>query len=284
MRQAGKTAEAEKKLQLLEGVVEPEEFKELKRVSNQESERKLSAEQMRPVEGVVNDKFLRASSPQEFVGDMRGWLGQQYPLLDGKSVKMVLLENNAQARQLQKTWQNQLQKDHGFSLEDARTRSQVRMNAGGSTFLDTIALTPQTMNRIQSKSLSERIVAAKTIAHEWWHAMRRSQKGFKPFEEGSADVFSEMVMHRRLGAEVELNHAYKDFQQGAEALRGRFGDDWFLASRQAVNQKQYLRQSFEKAGFDKQKIDKVLEAYYDVDSDSDGRRWAEAVQDMLKHR
>jgi hypothetical protein len=124
-------------------------------------------------------------------------------------------------------------------------------------------------------------MAAKTIAHEWWHATRKTEIPFGPFEEGSADVFSEMVMHRRLGAKVELNHAYPGLQKGAKLLRERFGDEWFLASRQAVNQKQYLRQTFEKAGFNKQQIDNVLSDYYKTKNSSDGKLWAEAVEKML---
>jgi hypothetical protein len=248
-----------------------------------ELERLLSKDEMPPIKGVPNDEFLRAKSSQEFIGSMTGWLSEHFPL--PREIKIKIVKGARQTQQVQRTWQNRLEKEHGYSSESAMRLSRVPHNAGGVTYLNDMIILPKTIERIQSNRVSERIAAAKTVAHEWWHAMRKNQfSRFAPFEEGAADVFSEVILHKRLGAKVELNHSYKGLKEGADSLRKYFGDDWFFASRRASDPKQYLRKTFREAGFDKQKIDKVLDDNYNVNSDADGELWAEAVENLIQSK
>jgi hypothetical protein len=132
--------------------------------------------------------------------------------------------------------------------------------------------------------MHERLAAFKTVSHEWWHAMRTDMKNrpFTPFEEGGADLFSESIIRDKTGARSELNHAYGPLKDAAGLLRDRFGEKWFLESRSAPNGKKYLRDTFEKAGLPNDKIDRVLNDYYDVDSDLGCADWCTAVKDLLK--
>jgi hypothetical protein len=151
-------------------------------------------------------------------------------------------------------------------------------------FIDEIAFLPKTFERMQSKVLSDRIAALKTISHEWWHAMKTGQKNrtFAPFEEGGADLFSEMVVRQRTGAKMELTHAYKPFKDAVKLLTDRFGEEWLLKSRSAPNARQYLRETFEQAGFPKDKIEGVLSSYFKVESNTHGEMWLDHVKDLLK--
>jgi hypothetical protein len=107
-------------------------------------------------------------------------------------------------------------------------------------------------------------------------------KRFEPFEEGGADLFSESIIRDKTGATSELNHAYGPLKDAAGLLRDRFGEKWFLESRSAPDGKKYLRDTFEKAGLPNDKIDRVLNDSYDVDSDLGCTDWCTAVRDLLK--
>jgi hypothetical protein len=72
------------------------------------------------------------------------------------------------------------------------------------------------------------------------------------------------------------------FKDAVGLLRDRFGEKWLLNSRSAPDGKKYLRDTFEKAGFPKDKIDKVLSNGYRVRSDVSCGDWCTAVRDMLE--
>jgi hypothetical protein len=234
---------------------------------------------MPPVKGIPNDKILRAKSPQEFVGNVVGYLSEEYPL--PRSYKTKMIETPKQMQRLQQTWQNRLEKK-GLDPKTAQLYSQPEPTAKGITYEGNIALMPETMANIRSHRVEDRLSALKTITHEWWHAMRASRSRFTPFEEGAADLFSEIVIRQKTGAKIELKHSYTPLKQGVELLKNQLGDEWFMASRSAPNAKQYLRETLKKAGYPKEKIDLVLSEDIKVDRASNQEIWLERVQNLLK--
>jgi hypothetical protein len=123
--------------------------------------------------------------------------------------------------------------------------------------------------------MHKRLTPFKTVSHEWWHVMRTDMKNkpFTPFEEGGADLFSESIIRDKTSATSDLDHAYGPLKDAVGLLRDRFGEDWLLNSRSAPDGKKYLRETFEKAGFPKDKIDRVLSNEYRVDSDVSCTDW-----------
>jgi hypothetical protein len=107
-------------------------------------------------------------------------------------------------------------------------------------------------------------------------------KPFTPFEEGGADLFSESIIRDKTGATSDLDHAYGPLKDAVGMLKDRFGEDWLLNSRSAPDGKKYLRDTFEKAGFPKGKIDRVLSNGYLVRFDASCEDWCTAVKDMLE--
>jgi hypothetical protein len=254
-----------------------------------ELERSLSKEEMKPIESVPDDRILRAKSPQEFVGNVTGWLGENYPLTRPHTPKII--ETDAQLQKLHRTWRKRLEKrlvEEGHDVATAKKMaerfSKPSDTAKGITYQGDIAIMQKTVQRIRSGSVEERIAAMKTITHEWWHAMRSTTNKFSPFEEGSADLFSEIVIREKTGATIDLKHSYKGLKEGAELLRNEFGHDWFLASRNTPNAKQYLRKTFEEAGYPKDKIDLALREDIGTSLDTEHEIWRDRIQDLLQSK
>jgi hypothetical protein len=249
-----------------------------------EMERKLSEEKLPSVKDIPNDTILRAANPKEFLGNAVKYLDEHFPLT--RDFRYRLLKDEEQISNIEKVWERKLlkrQKEFNITPEKARELSEIKGNPKAVTFhpVDEIAFLPETIKRM-SGSIEERLAAFKTISHEWWHAMKaKKSSSFLPFEEGGADLFSEMVIHKRMGSDkISLNHSYGPLKEGAELLKNRFGEKWFLESRSASNGIEYLRKTFESAKFPKEKIDAVL-GKYNVSSDLSSSDWLSAVKNLL---
>jgi hypothetical protein len=252
------------------------------KVHSPELERTLSKKEMAPSKLIPNDEILRAASPQEFIGGVAGYLGENYPLTRPHKIKMI--ETDAQRQKLQKAWKNKLE-SQGLDSKSAAYHSEPDPTAKGITYEGDIALMPETMKNIRSHRIEDRLTAMKTITHEWWHAMRSSKNRFAPFEEGAADLFSEMVVQKKIGIKADLRHSYEGLKRGVELLKSQLGDEWFFASRSASDSKQYLRETLSKAGYPHEKINLVLKEDIRVYGTSRyDDIWLERVQNLLSSK
>jgi hypothetical protein len=249
-----------------------------KKVHPPELERKLSKNEMAPSKLIPNDEILRAASPQEFIGGVAGYLGENYPLPKPHKIKMI--ETDEQIQKLHKTWKNRLT-NQGVDPDVAEQFSKPKFMEKATTYQEDIALMPETMKNIHSHRIEDRLAAMKTITHEWWHAMRSSKSRFTPFEEGAADLFSEMVIHKKIGAKIELNHSYESLKKGVSLLKNELGDEWFFGSRNAPDATAYLRKTLKEAGYPSSKIELVLRNDISPVSPLADEIWLSRVKDLV---
>jgi hypothetical protein len=103
-------------------------------------------------------------------------LREHYPLT--RDFNFHLLDNDAKIPRRERAWRNKLKKEQGLSHEEATRLSKVDRSSNAVTFhpVKEMVLMPETVSRVTSGNMNERLAAFKTVSHEWWHAMRTDMK------------------------------------------------------------------------------------------------------------
>jgi len=199
---------------------------------------------------IGDDRLLRRNGAIEVLGATRGWLQTRYPL--ERSPQIYLAPSPAQLATIQNRWWEQA-RQAGTPKEFATIGIQARATRFGND----VVLHPDLKTELQG-SLWQRLSAARTLSHEWWHLLRQAQRGFYPFEEGSADVFADLVARQAFQADTRELRRYPLLAQAVEELTIRLGNEWLLKSRKAGDARQYLEQTLLEVGFPKELVQDVL--------------------------
>ena len=199
----------------------------------------LPPEQLPKDRRVPRDRVLRGASPPEVVGSVRRWLTERHPLPG--PLRFVTAADEAAVAKVEAEWVRRA-KRFGGDPEDGL----IDRTSRATRFFDQVILMPEVVAELAG-TVYERARAAKTIAHEWCHALRRSPDRFAPFEEGAAELFAHAVLAEMLGARRLRFPAYPDLEE-AVALLSEHVD--VAGSREvARGQRAWLRAALERAGF-----------------------------------
>uniref|UniRef100_A0A7C3DMT2 Phage head morphogenesis domain-containing protein n=1 Tax=Meiothermus ruber TaxID=277 RepID=A0A7C3DMT2_MEIRU len=216
-----------------------------------EQEPSLSLEQLPPDRRVPDDRLLRGTSPIEVFGAMRRWLNERYPL--SGTPRFHIAPPPERLKRIQERW---------LRLAKQRELPEVLViidpSARANRFLDEVVIGSQVLNDLKG-SVWDRVVGARSLAHEWWHLRRRELLPFYPLEEGSADYFADRAMREATGADTRVFRRYPLLAEAVEKLVQLLGEDWLEATRQVENVRQHLRNALLKRGFPAPLVEEVVE-------------------------
>jgi hypothetical protein len=239
-----------------------------------ENSPKLNTDQLPKDAKVKKDGLLRGASAEEVAGAVRAWLAAERPANTG--VMVTLARNDADIERVERRWRRIMRAD-GIQENDARDAARIIRTDRGVRFGGEIVLLPVTVRELESSSVFIRARGAGTLMHEWWHAARRERGPFRPFEEGTADAFAELMSERALGLRAPHGwRAYPKLLEGIELIGAALGrDNWYLPSREQVNVIAWLEQTFKEARFSPTSTSEVL-----IYTDSDDL-WLVRVKRMI---
>jgi SPP1 gp7 family putative phage head morphogenesis protein len=218
---------------------------------------------------VPNDKLLRGASPQEIIGALRSHLENTLPL--HKPFTLQIAENQEDIFEIQNRWIKKAAKV-GENPEKAIIEDGTR----AAKFMDDLYISPQVVQQLRG-TIWERALAATTICHEWWHFLRKENKPFKPFEEGSAEFFAQKMIEQFTGAKTPNAVAYQDFYEGVQLLVNGHGEEWLFKTRSSPSVVLYLQQTWLAAGYKPDLVAKAL-------NPEPGFIWLEIVRAMIASR
>jgi hypothetical protein len=124
---------------------------------------------------------------------VRVWLANERPSYRGVTVTLAP-DDDALVR-VERRWKRLcrlagLPEDHAL----------IARKSGAVTYFSEIVLLPRVVENLGSELMMRRALTARTLMHEWWHASRRQEAHFYPFEEGSAEVFADLMCQRAFGS------------------------------------------------------------------------------------
>jgi hypothetical protein len=241
------------------------------KVRDMEKSPKLTTDQLPKNRRVPRDTLLRGASAEEVVGSVRAWLANERP--NHKSVTITLAANEAAIGRVERRWQR-LCRTNGIP----ENRALIGRTDRATTFFSEIVLLPDTVADLATFDVLHRARGVSTLAHEWWHACRRSEVTKRSFEEGTADAFAKRALWTAFGINSPWQ-AYPDLFQAVTLIGQSLElENWYLPSREAIHLPVWLRQTLENAGYDSQAINEVL--LYNI-RDSD---WSVRVKRMVLTR
>lgn len=175
---------------------------------------------------IPNDRILRYSSPSSIVNATIGRLQPTDPL--PRHIPRIYLPDT-----------------HAVQVYLGRRKRSYNMAAvldSRAAYIgDAILILPKTYRDLQG-NVAQRAAAARTISHEYWHALKGYVRGFHPLEEGGADLYADRFSLSVLGADLSGRASYPLLRDAVAALEGRLGKAWLKKSRKAPNQHRYLEQ------------------------------------------
>ena len=204
----------------------------------------LGSIEMPHIVEVPDDAILRGKYPRQVMNAVLGWLHKAYPLGRRSPRRIVLSTKVKVANYLNRT-----------------TRDPILYRLARAMFTvdDEIVLFPPAYNDLKLPSVLPRAVAARTLAHEYWHALLGTQDDREfNFEEGGADVFADRAMQEMLGADLSWAAFYNNQREAVARLEQAFGPDWALGSRQVPDQRRWLREQLTQLSSDPRAIDEVM--------------------------
>lgn len=129
-----------------------------------------------------------------------------------------------------------------------------------------IYLHPSLYEALTSRDIYSRARAVRVVAHEWWHAIRRSPpESCPPLEEGLAELFAEQFTLRRFGAALSGPESYRAVLDKATRVATLLGQGnlakgmrRLAESREAENLLKWLRNELEQVGLTGPEIENLL--------------------------
>ena len=235
--------------------------------SGRDQEPRLGADDLPADITVPDDRLLRGASPQEVVGAVTKWLRDAYP--PPRAVRpAVVAESRAQVgRALEHL---------GLPPNFTDIPRAVSRN-GAMVFFPPVAAELR-------GAVAERAAAARTVAHEYFHASRVSPARYTPFflEEGMADIFADVATRHMLGgADLRDHGRYKPLSEAAARLLLYLGGDehaateWLLKTRRVPRLTEFIEVELSERGVSHADIDAVL--YY-----TDPERWSERIGRIVR--
>ena len=156
------------------------------------------------------DGLLRGQSPQEVVGAVTGWLRTHFP--PPRPVAQPIIAETP--RQVARALKGLGYRTDLFDLPRALSREGK------------LVLFPPVVLELRG-SIFERALAARTMAHEYFHAARVAPNKWTPafMEEGMADTFADLAVRQMLGgADLRSYGYYRERAEGAKALLAFLAD------------------------------------------------------------
>jgi hypothetical protein len=201
---------------------------------------------------VPRDALLRGASPQEVIGAIRVALDSVTPT--PKGVQFLLVRNEADYLKVEQRW-TQIRRKMGIA-----SPAKIDREASAIRFLGDVMLSPEVVGYLGSSDIYDRVRGASVVLHEWWHSARTQAEAFLPFEEGTADVFAEIMAKKLFGVEIpDTWQPYKKLSEAVNIIGETLGNpEWFLESRKQTDVKEWLRGVLSKHGFSVQTINRVL--------------------------
>lgn len=190
---------------------------------------------------VPRDHRLRGATPQAVLGDVLAWLVTAYPFPHARRRTHRLLPEPAE-RVLRRLLKRSARWPAGPS---AQGRVLEELLGARANYLHELGLTlyhPQITRELSAATIWERALGARTVAHEYWHSLRRERPRFFPFEEGAADLFATVAVYEMTGADTSGVAAYPELAAGAQLLSELLGGvRGLMGSRAAPDQSAWLR-------------------------------------------
>ena len=216
---------------------------------------------------IPDDRLLRGASPQEVAGAVTKWLRSTYP--PPRAVRPVsVAENQAQVR---RAFEKLGYPPNLSDIPRAATRDGE------------MVLFPPVAAEMRGV-VAARAVAARTIAHEYFHASRVSPAAFTPYflEEGMADMFADIAIYHMLGgADLREHGRYKPLSEAAARLLLYLaGDDeratrLLLETRKVPRLGEFIEAKMGERGISRTDINAVL--FY-----TDFRGWSERISQIVR--
>lgn len=221
---------------------------------------------------IQDDRLLRASNPRELVNGVMVALQAKYPL--PKQIDVVY--GSSKLRLIQHY------RAIGHPHPERYARALFASDANAVFNGHAIVLLPSVYRQFQSSNMMERAVAMRTIAHEYWHALKGYSQRYNALEEGGAEWFSTEITNELLSSQLDFS-AYISYRHPLGAVRmleGQLGKQWLLDSRLAPDQHLYLKDSLGRLGLSQDEIQHVVS--YNQET-SEGEFLA-ALEDALARR
>jgi hypothetical protein len=100
------------------------------------------------------------------------------------------------------------------------------------------------------------------------------------FEEGGADLFSELMFKKKTDSDLELSNSYQPLRDGVELLTEVMGEQWLLDSRNHADSNQYLRETLG-SRFDAAAVEQLLAHRTNLGCEVSMRDWLELAKKVL---
>ena len=233
---------------------------------------RLNPEQLLKDERIPKDALLRGASPEEVAGAIRAWLANERPSYRG--IMVTLARDEESIIRVEQRWKRLCR----ANSIDEQMANIDRLDRALTAFGE-IVLMPEVVAELSSNSIFTRSIGARTLMHEWWHISRVESKRFYPFEEGSADVFADLMYQRAFNKSSPPVRTYEELSNAIELIGEDTGvDNWYLASRAAPSVMVWLSQFLTEIGYESNAINDVLQYTND-----DGT-WLTRVKRMIATR
>ncbi len=222
-------------------------------MSDMERSPRLDPQQLPKDKRIPKDTLLRGASPEEVAGTIRAWLANECPPYRG--IMVTLARDQEGISRVEQRWKR-LCRANNINQQLANIDSSDR----AITAFGEIVLMPEVVAELSSSSIYTRSIGARTLFHEWWHICRLESKRFYSFEEGTADVFADLMYQRAFGKSSPPVRTYEQLANAIDLISKDTGvDNWYLASRAEKSVTLWLSQFLTEIGYEKNAINDVLE-------------------------